>query len=121
MAMLVTDVGDRIHLTQFVTNIKMLKYFKTYLSQFLCKFYYGVGQLCMLSSVFIICFMAADRYFQIKSAPRVRKRSTQFYQIGSLICWMLSIALTFPGLVLKTLFEFLTLRGHLVFPSPFCP
>ena len=74
-------------------------HFKTYSSQFLCKFYYGVGQLCMLSSVFIICFMAADRYFQIKSAPRVRKRSNQFYQIGSLICWMLSIGLTFPGLV----------------------
>ena len=107
-------VGDRIHLRQSITNMKMLKYFKTYLSQFLCKFYYGVGQLCMLSSVFIICFMAADRYFQIKSAPRVRKRSTQFYQIGSLICWMLSIALTFPGLVLKKLFEFLTLRGYLV-------
>ena len=53
----------------------------------------------MLSSVFIICFMAADRYFQIKSAPRVRKRSNQFYQIGSLICWMVSIGLTFPGLV----------------------
>ena len=75
--------------------------FKTYSSQFLCKFYYGVGQLCMLSSVFIICFMAADRYFQIKSAPRVRKRSNQFYQIGSLICWMVSIGLTFPGLVWK--------------------
>ena len=55
----------------------------------------------MLSSVFIICFMAADRYFQIKSAPRVRKRSNQFYQIGSLICWMISIGLTFPGLVWK--------------------
>ena len=64
---------------------------------FLCKTYYGINQVCMISSITVIAAMSLDRLYAIKHS-NTNPTSLRYFIISSFI-WIYSIAISWPGTV----------------------
>ena len=66
------------------------------LDNFLCKYYYGISQICMLVTVTIIAVISFDRHYTIKYGSSTS--SSMKYILASTACWIYSLLLSLPGL-----------------------
>ena len=63
----------------------------------LCKTYYGINQVCMISSITVIAAMSLDRLYAIKHS-NTNPTSLRYLIISSFI-WIYSIVISWPGTV----------------------
>ena len=66
------------------------------LGNMLCKYYYGISQICMLVTVSIIAVISFDRHYTIKYGSSTS--SSMKYILASAACWIYSLVLSLPGL-----------------------
>ena len=67
-----------------------------YLDNLLCKYYYGISQICMLVTVTIIAVISFDRHYTIKYGSSTS--SSTKYILASTACWVYSLMLSLPGM-----------------------